>query len=165
METGPNSVSSISQSETSGARIKGHPSCVCEASHTNIQCWNKKGPCCRRIKTGFVNRRGSQPVLVIQLWNKAGIWCKFRTNNLSSPWSKFIWSQGPAADESTCAHQKCCATGAEVSGESSGWVVVWVAFGRKIQDDPGRFRDLNHQYQGSDLAQYVHQRFPQKWHM
>lgn len=83
----------------------------------------------------------SQPVLVIQLWNKAGIWCKFRTNNLSSPWSKFIWSQGPAADESTCAHQKCCATGAEVSSESSGWVVVWVAFGRKIQDDPGKFRD------------------------
>ena len=90
---------------------------------------------------------GSQPVLVIQLWNKAGIWCKFRTKNLSSPWSKFIWSQGPAADESTCAHQKCCATGAEVS---SGWVVVWVAFGRKIQDDPGKFRD---QYQGSDLTQ------------
>lgn len=99
-------------------------------------------------------QRGSQPVLVIQLWNKAGIWCKFRTNNLSSPWSKFIWSQGPAADESTSAHQKCCATGAEVSSESSGWVVVWVAFGRKIQDDPGKFRDLNHHhYQGSDLTQ------------
>lgn len=28
--------------------------------------------------------------------------------------SMFIWSQGPAADESTCAHQKCRATGAKV---------------------------------------------------
>lgn len=101
----------------------------------------QKGPMLPEDQDWVSQQGGSQPVLAIQLWNKAGIWCKFRTNNLSSPWSKFIWSQGPAADESTCAHQKCCATGAQVSSESSGWVVVWVAFGRKIQDDPGKFRD------------------------
>lgn len=55
METGPNSVSSISQSETSGAWIKGHPSRVRESSHTNIQWWNKKGPVARGSRLGSSN--------------------------------------------------------------------------------------------------------------
>ena len=153
METGPNSVSSISQSETSGARIKGHPSCVCEASHTNIQCWNKKGPCCQRIKTGFLNRGEVNQFLQYNYGirlafdaNSGPITYHLHDQSSSGPRVRRQMSQ-PVLTRNAVPPVPRCLVSLVV-----GWLFGWLSEGksRMIQAS----LEIKHlQYQGSHLTQ------------